>query len=66
MTSKNIIVSLKRHNFQKHHLFNKSKQHSMEILHDHMFLYIDCAIGKRNNFATLLLKNHVLLKNIIS
>ena len=34
----------------------------MEILHDHQFLYMVHAIGKKNNFVSLVLKNHVLLK----
>ena len=57
-TSKKIILSLKRH--QKHHLFNKSTPHGIKILHDHTFLYIIHAIGKRNNFPTLVLKNHIV------
>ena len=65
MTSKKNVLFLKRHDFQKHHLFNKSNPHSMEILHDHMILYIVHAFRKRNIFVTLVYKNHVLEKQDI-
>ena len=65
MTSKKIILSLKRQGFQKHNLFNKLNPHSMKILHDHTFLYIFHAIGKRNNFITLVFINHVPTKKIL-
>ena len=58
MTSKKNILSLKRQGFQKHNLFNKLNPHSMKILHDHTFLYIFHAIGKRNNFIILVFINN--------
>ena len=59
-TLKKNILSLKRQDFQKHNLFNKLNPRSMKILHDHTFLYIVHAIGKRNTIVTLVLKNHIL------
>ena len=57
MTSKKIILSLKRNDFQKHHLFNKSNLKSMEIIHDSTFLYIAHAIGREITLEPLFLKN---------
>ena len=57
MTSKKIILSLKRNDFQKHHLFNKSNLKSMEIIHDSTFLYIVHAIGRGITLEPLFLKN---------
>ena len=62
MTSKKIILSLKRQDFEKHNLFNKLNPLSMKILHGHTFLYIVHAIGDRNNFITLVFINHVPTK----
>ena len=60
MNSTKFILSLKRHDFQKHHLLNKMNPHSMELLHAHMFLYIAHAIDKRNKFVTLVFKIYVI------
>ena len=58
--SKRNILPLNRHYFQKHHLFTKSNPHSIEIVHDHTFLYIVLAIGKGNKFLTLVFKMYVI------
>ena len=63
MTSKKIILSLKRNDFQKHHLFNKSNLKSMEIIHDSTFLYIVHEIGRGITLEPLFLKNLPYKKN---
>ena len=50
---KEYIISFKELLFLKRHLFNNMEHQSMQILHDHTFLYIALTIGMSNILVPL-------------